>query len=175
METAKRGHPWCRPEIQNLCLGALDCLDGWRGRSLQYPPYLPYLGLFVLAAGKEGEFAPHAYYPRLRQVLDETGSGTYPRFEKMRPLWDDLERWANEDMEGSLGSFTVRVAGSCSHVGVPFAQTVLSEQERGALAQVFAAAHLDPNALPGDAELGRLLSTHGIHHLHRRTLKILRG
>jgi hypothetical protein len=168
---AKAGHPWRPSNLHNVCQKALHCLETWRLHNLPYPPYLPYLGLFVLAAGKEGDFAPHAYYPRLRELLGELGGGMYPGFDRMWQLWEDLEHWANEDMHGDLGMFNARVAGGWVHVGMPIAQTVLTEHERAALPAVFSAAALDPTAFPPDAELTRLLIAHG--NLRRQTLALL--
>jgi hypothetical protein len=170
---AMAGHSWCPSNLHNVCQKALHCLETWRLYDFHYPAYLPYLGLFVLAAGKNGDFAPNAYYPRLRELLDEAGSGMYPGFDKMWQLWDDLERWANDDMHGDLGTFTARVAGGWVHVGMPIAQTVLTEHERAALPAVFSAAALDPTAFPPDVELARLIGTYGSHHLRRRTLTLL--
>jgi hypothetical protein len=173
VSAAKTGHSWRPSRMHNVCRMAIHCLETWRLHNFDYPPYLPYLGLFVLAAGKEGDFAPHAYYPRLRVLLGEAGCGMYPDFDKMHLLWEDLERWANDDMHGDLGLFTARLADSRVHVGVPVAQTVLTERERAALPAVFSAAGLDPTAFPPDPELTRLLLAYGGHHLRRRTLDLL--
>ena len=48
VDVMKGGPSWATR--QGLCQRALQCLDGWRDRSLQYPPYVGYLALFVLAA-----------------------------------------------------------------------------------------------------------------------------
>jgi hypothetical protein len=170
---AKAGHPWRPSNLRNVCQKATHCLETWRHHDFVYPPYIPYLGLFVLAAGKEGDFAPHAYYPRLWGLLSEAGSGMVPGFERMWQLWEDLERWANEAMHGDLGIFTARVAGGCVHVGMPIAQTVLTEHDRTAMPAVFSSAGLDPTAFPPDEELARLLLAHGSHYLRRRTLALL--
>ena len=89
VSTVKQGPPWVGPG--ELCQRALQALRGWRDRSLPFPPYIGYLCLFVLAAGEEGDFAPHAYYPRLRRILDYPDSGMLPSFNRMLELWDDLE------------------------------------------------------------------------------------
>src|SRR5947207_734590 len=92
----KRGPNWVSGG--NICARAEQCLEGWRKRKLPYPPYVGYLSFFVLAAGIRGDFAKHAYYPRLRQLLGEAPTaGTYPGFSKMRHLWDDLENWTQVD------------------------------------------------------------------------------
>jgi hypothetical protein len=169
----KVGHYWRPLGLHNICQKALHCLKTWRSHDFTYPPYLSYLGLFVLAAGRGGDFAPNAYYPRLRELLGDGGSGMYPGFDEMWQLWEDLERWANDDMHGDLGAFTARVVGSWVHVGMPIAQTLLTEHERAALPAVFAEASLDPTAFPPDPELARLLISCGSHHLRRRTLDLL--
>jgi hypothetical protein len=65
-----------------------------------------------LAVGVEGDFAPHAYYPRLRTLLGEPSVvGAYPWFDRMLELWDDLERWASSDQAGRLGNFVASIAG----------------------------------------------------------------
>jgi hypothetical protein len=50
----KIGPPWGRPA--GLCQHALQAKHEWRQCSLQpdYPPYVAYLALFVIAAGLEG-------------------------------------------------------------------------------------------------------------------------
>lgn len=81
------GPPWVRRS--GLCQRALKALEGWRTRKLEYPPYIGFLGLFVLAAGLDGDFAPHAYYPRLRTLLGAgNASGQLPSFHRMLELRD---------------------------------------------------------------------------------------
>jgi hypothetical protein len=117
VQAVKAGPPWATR--QGLCQRALQSLAGWRSRQLSYPPYVAYLALFVLAAGMEGDFAPHAYHPRLRDLLGEESRAALPSFDRMLVLWDDLERWSHRDMQGSLGLFTVTIAGNWIHVGLP--------------------------------------------------------
>ena len=62
------------------CQRALQVADGWRDRGLEYPPYVAYLAVFVLAGGHEGDYAPQAYYPRLWSLLGEDRTGTLPSF-----------------------------------------------------------------------------------------------
>ena len=125
---------------------------------MRYPPYLAYLALFVLAGGHEGTFDPRSYYPRLWELLDEPGTGTPPSFDRMLELWDDLERWSVHDCQGDLGIFEARIVGGKIHIGLPLAQTVLTESERSALPSVFAAAGLEAGSLPSDRELRRALT-----------------
>jgi len=159
-----------------VCLKALHVTKEWKNRASNYPPYVAYLALFVLAAGLSGDFAPHAYYPRLRKLLgEEPALGMYPHFDHMIDLWDDLERWSNEDRDGALGVFTASISGGWIHVGLPIAQAVLSEDERRSLPTVFARAGFDPIVPPSDPSLVGALLAYGRSNLRPRTLKLLDG
>jgi hypothetical protein len=169
----QKGPAWVTES--RLCLKARQCWQGWRTRALPYPPYLGYLALFALAAGREGDFSPSAYYPRLRALLGESPvSGTYPHFDLMLDLWDDLERWANLDQQGQLGLFTADIAGNRIHVGLPIAQTILTEEERHALPLIFSEAGFDPLALPNSQTLAARLLFFGRSRLKPRTLNTLK-
>src|SRR5690348_7139074 len=74
------------------CQRALQVANRWRERGLEYPPYIAYLSLFVVAAGIEGDFDPRSYYPRLWELLGENETGTPPSFDQMWELWEDLEQ-----------------------------------------------------------------------------------
>jgi hypothetical protein len=172
IEAAKIGPPWTTR--QGVCQKALQALTDWRSKGRTYPPYLGYLALFVLAAGVEGDFAPHAYYPRLRNLLgEEPVPRSYPSFDRMLELWDDLERWSNLDTHGRLGTFHHSIAGNWIHVGLPISQTLLTEHERQALPGIFAHAGVDPTSPPSDAELAALLTRYGRHELRRLTVGLL--
>ena len=106
---------------QGICQRALQACQGWRARGLDYPPYIAYLGLFVLAGGTDGDFDPNAYYPRLRELLGDPGGGMVPSFNRMQELWDDLETWSGLDRAGELGLFHARTIGGHVHVGYPLA------------------------------------------------------
>ena len=160
---------------QGLCQRALQIMEGWRAKTFPFPPYIGYLALFVLAAGKEGDFAPHAYYPKLRSLLgEEPKLGQYPSFDEMVRLWDDLEQWSNKDQDGKLGIFyNNSIAGNWFHVGIPIAQTFLTERERAALPVIFARAGIDPSIPPSDEELAALVRRLGPGELRPRTLSLL--
>jgi hypothetical protein len=172
VSAVKIGPPWCT--ANGLCQRALQAFEGWRNRGLDYPPYIGYLGLFVLAAGLEGDFARHAYYPRLRVLLGEVGDGALPSFARMLELWDDLERWSTQDKRGSLGLFEARIVGGHIHVGLPIAQTILSEDERQALPKMFADAGFDPTSPPPDDALARMLRAQIVGVLRPRTRELVR-
>ena len=161
---------------KGICEKALQSMDDWKYRHGQkgYPLYIGYLALFVLAAGIEEDFAAHAYYRRLRALLrEESTSGQYRGFDQMRRLWDDLARWANEYKSGEVGIFNINSAGRRIHVGIPIAQTLLTEKERRALPAIFAAADLDPVSHPTEGAIALLLAHHGRKQLRSPTLRLL--
>lgn len=156
----------------NHCQRALQIATGWRAGAFKVPPYLAYLGLFVLAGGHEGEFDPRSYYPRLWELLGEPGAGAPPSFERMWELWEDLESWTVRDRQGNLGIFEARPLGGKIHIGLPLAQTVLTEAERRALPTIFVQAGLDVGTLPSHRELRRAL-LQGRALLRRQTARSL--
>lgn len=168
----KQGPPWVRSG--GVCQRAYETAHEWRSRGLSNPPFIAYLALFVLAAGLEGDFASHAYYPRLRSLLGEPHhTGMYPWFDRMWELWCDLEQWATGDTHGSLGLFSVSFAVKWPHVGIPTAQALLTEAERHALPWFFSQAALDPTSPPSDTELNIALAIYGPRFLSQRTLRLL--
>lgn len=171
VSAVKEGPPWATEE--QLCGRAMQAFEEWRDRTTT-PAYVAYLALFVLAAGIEGDFAPHAYYPKLRSLLgEEPTSGQLPYFDQMLFLWDDLERWSVLDRSGQLGIFTLRSPGGLIYVGVPLAQTLLTERDQGFLPNIFAAASLDPYAPPSPEELREHLVRFGTGSLTPRTVRRL--
>jgi hypothetical protein len=175
IDAVKAGPPWATR--QGLCQRALQTLHRWRDRGQDYPPYIAYLALFVLAAGIDGDFSSIAYYPRLRALLDDDPSvGQVPSFDRMWELWFDLETWSNQDKSGTLGIFSVTFPFSkWIHIGLPVAQTLLTKSERDSLPAIFAKADIDPLSPPSDVELSALLREHGRDGFHHRTLRLLEG
>ncbi|KOP23134.1 hypothetical protein AMR41_27920 [Hapalosiphon sp. MRB220] len=162
--------------INGICKKAWGSMQNpeWRYQRQGYPPYIGYLALFVLAAGTEGDFSSKAYYPRLRELLgEELTSRPYPHFDQMQTLWKDLEKWANVDKSGELGIFNANITGRLVHVGIPIAQTLLTERELKALPVIFAEAGLEPISLPSERHTASLLVKHGRNYLRRRTLRLL--
>jgi len=171
----KGGPPWATK--RGLCQRALQAMDHWRERCLLYPPYVAYLALFVLAAGLQGDFSSNSYYPRLRTLLgEEPVIGQLPSFGRMWELWFDLEAWSNQDQGGALGLFFPLFAfNKWIHVGLPIAQTLLTDSERTSLRTLFAEIGLDPDSPPSDTEIGSLVKRHGRHKLRQQTLNVLEG
>jgi len=174
LEAVKCGPPWVTRT--GFCQKAHQSYSNWRSRSLQYPPYIAYLACFVLAATQEGDWAPHAYYPRFRKLLDESEpQGILPSIDLMDQLWEDLEKWCNEDKKEELGRFVKRIRGNWCNVGLPLSQTIISNEERKNLNIIFEEAKLDPTDAPPPEVIPRILQKFGQNVLEKRTFKLLSG
>jgi len=172
IESVKKGPGWATRS--RLCQRALQAYDHWRNRDLEYPPYVGYLVFFVLAAVTETDYAPYSYYPGLRKLLGESQDAGMPfRFDSMTYLWNDLEKWSREDRHEELGRFVARIRGGWVHVGQPRSQTVLSENERKHLSNIFDAAGLDPTDAPSPEIVLKILSYCGQSVLENRTRSLL--
>lgn len=157
-----------------LCQKALQSYYGWRAKRLEYPPYIAYLAFFVLAATQGGDFDPRAYFPRFWELLGEPDrSGPPPNFYETDALWKDLEKWSGEDKHEELGRFVARIRGGQVHIGRPLSQTLLSDDERKHLPQIFSEAELNPADSPSEEVIRRILLRHGENRLERRTLRLL--
>ena len=157
----------------SFCQKALQAKEKWEDRSHSFPPYLAYLVFFVVAAGTDEDFADHAFYPRLWRLLGEERSGAPPSFDQMISLWSDLEKWSRADRHEELGRFYAWPRGKWWHVGMPWSQLILSEDERKALPKIFYEAEFDPTAPPATEVLIRDLVAHGQETLRRQTSKLL--
>jgi hypothetical protein len=174
IQSVKVGPDWATKGA--ICNKALQSYRGWRIKNLEYPPYIAYLALFVLAATRGGDYDPKAYYPKLWPLLGEPGgSGTPLHFDHMAELWEDLQKWSTEDKHEELGRFAARIRGGKVHVGRPLSQTLLSDDERNYLPLIFSEAELDPTDTPSDAVIRRVLLSYGKDGLENRTLKLLDG
>ncbi len=172
IESVKRGPGWATKP--RLCQSALQACNHWRNRKLEYPPYIGYLVFFVLAAVTETDYASYSYYPGLRKLLDEPQDDGMPfGFDSMGYLWNDLEKWSREDKHEELGRFVARIRGGWVHVGLPRSQTVLSENERKHLPNIFDAAGLDPTDPPSPEIVPKILSYYGQSILENRTKNLL--
>ena len=176
LSAVKTGSPWNTRHGQGICQQALQTLQDWRARDLNYPPYLGYLALFVMADTIDVGFARHSYYPGLRHLLgEEPETGMYPSFNQMHRLWDDLAVWSNQDRHGEWGIFDADIVGEWMHVGLPRAQTLLTDEERENLPFLFADNSLDPHSPPLEGELSYLLADDTHHYLRHQTKELLRS
>ena len=160
-------------EPKDVCLLALRAYRHWRSTGDEIPPYIAFLGLYVLAADIEGDFAPNAYYPRLWELLGQRRTGGVPGFNQMWLLWDDLARWAVNDKLGAMGIFQSSTIGGFVHIGYPLSQSILAGRDRQALPAIFYDAGLDPTGFTPPSELAMALrSTTAKQMLRPRTLKL---
>ena len=174
VEAVKTGPHWTAKS--GICQKALQAFEAWRERDHCYPPYIAYLALYVLAGGIEGDYAAHAYYPRLHDLLGEPGEPRAPSsFDQMIDLWDDLEKWSREDHHENLGRFVARFRGQRWMVGLPLSQTLISEDERKRLPLLLSERGLDPLDLPSPEVILRLLREVGGARLQRSTMRVLEG
>ena len=172
---AVAGHPQATNfNGERICHRAYGEFRRWRTRKSEPPSYIGYLCFFVLASGTDGNFAPHAYYPRLWELMGYKGrTGPVSRFNEMWELWDGLEDWAVFEKQGEFGIFQSRSIGGFIHVGYPLSQAILVERERQALPRVFYEARLDPASTHPAGEIAMALrSSTGKQELRPRTARI---
>ena len=173
--SAVGGHPQAANfNGERICERAYREFRRWRTRKSEFPPYIGYLCFFVLASSTDGDFAPHAYYPRLWTLLKYAGrGGAVPQFNRMSELWDDLENWSVFEKQGELGIFQSRSIGGYVHVGYPLSQAILVERDRLALPFVFYQAELDPaSSHPTDEIAMALRSSIARQLLRSRTVRM---
>lgn len=177
-------HHWASAANSD-CDGVVACIKEWRRQRNRLseddpdkhaPPYLAYLVFFALAAGKKAEgFSANAYYPALNELLGrDSGDGMPPGFAEVDEVWEDLERWANDEQEGRLGTFYAETDTHRSHVVNPITQMLLSEGERRHLPMIFALAGLSPTFPPSDEEVAGGVARYGDPGLRRSTRRLLR-
>ena len=173
--SAVAGHPQA-PSFngEQICRRAYRDFRRWRTIKSEFPPYIGYLCLFVLASGTDGDFAPNAYYPRLWELMGYPDrKGRVPAFERMSELWDDLENWSAYEKQGELGIFQSRSIGGHVHVGYPLSQAILVERERQALPRVFYEARLAPASTHPAGEIAMALrGSTAKQELRPRTVRI---
>ena len=166
------GHPQAATfNGERICYRAYSEFRRWRTRQSEYPSYIAYLCLFVLAGGTDGTFSPNAYYPRLWELMGYPGrKGRLPHFDRMSELWDDLENWSVYEprylpvplKQADLGIFQSRSIGGNIHVGYPLSQAILVERDRQSLPRVFYEARLDPASSHPTSEIAMALRSGGL-------------
>lgn len=161
--------------MDGICQKALQVYDDWKSTQQGYPPYIAYLAFFVLAATKSGDFDSKAYYPRLREYLGKCPeTGPYPSFSKMEKLWANLESWSKLRKHEELGRFSKRIRGKKIHIGLPLSQTLLSDDERKRLPEIFVESQFDPTNIPSELAIKNALLKYGPGKLEKRTLNLLK-
>ena len=172
IEAVKKGPDWVYRNQQKICIKAYDAFKKWDRRS-EYPPYIAYLALFVLAVnhGNSEDFFENAYYGRLKTMLKEKPvMGQYPSFQKMWELWIDLEKWSLEDKKGELGEFHFDIYGKNNHVGIPYYQVVLKTEDKQNLSDIFWKMGWDSDSNPTEMEILKALKNNE-NLLSNRTIR----
>ncbi len=100
IENLKKGPNWITRSGQTTCGKASAVFKKWRDNkegSFEYPPYIAYLALFVLAVnhGDSDDFSTNNYYGRLNTIVNEHISTTH--FKSTLELWDNLQDWSLKD------------------------------------------------------------------------------
>ena len=170
MDAIKNG-PLNGASKNKVCSQAYEVFLKWKEeRNDEYPPYIAYLALFVLAANHEDdEFSNEAYYPRLYKILNEEPSrGSYPSFDKMMDLWADLQDWTQDDKKNEWGEFYCDIYGNKVHVGILYYQVVLTKEDQDNLPKIFSEEGWDSDSTPTGQEILKALENKK-HLLSKRT------
>ncbi len=162
MNALRKGPPWFKDHPNNpksLCVRALDAYEDWRlKRREEYPPYIAYLGIFVLAAQDSQE---DGYWKSLKRLIAPLEVGSPPHKKKVtEEVWGDLETWSLDDRNGDLGNFenNFRVQ-EYLNVGLIRAQTIIRPNDSERLPNVFYESGLDPTVTPSSNELREIASS----------------
>ena len=159
IETVKKGPDWINRPNQTICGKASAVHDNWRSKKdLDYPPYIAYLALFVLAVnhGESDDFSENDYYGRLGDLVNK--KLTTNHFKKTADLWDDLENWSIKDKRSALGEFHNDTFGKHFYVGMPLFQVVLKTEDRQNLPDIFSKTGWDSDSCPTEAEILKALT-----------------
>lgn len=129
----------------------LFAASGWRkSKRREPPPCIALLGLAVLAGSRMASdlragVASHNYYARYNELIGRPpDSGQPPGFDGLGRLWQDLDRWLEEDRGRELGRSTIRSHPTLTHIGYPISQCLLRESDRRRLTEFFRAVGLEP-------------------------------
>jgi hypothetical protein len=170
-----------RKETENICDYAEALLDLWQlgceptnGSADDFPPFIGYLAVFVYVGTLQAEAEP-SYHRQLWSLFPiqsrATAPSMYPGFERMKRLWEALESWSRKTLDGQLGVFRLLKLGAFAHVSVPWAQAIMTEEERGRLPGLFAASELTPQSPTPLARLKQIVSEFGGAVLNARTIR----
>ena len=159
----------------------LKVVEAWEesteveGREMEAPAVLPLLAILVLAVNHGADaYLPHAYYPRLNDLLDgEFAEMNSASLRRAMPLWDALKTWSVDRLEGRQGVFTAGIIGAQQFVGVPRRQVLLAPREVGPLRSALLKVGLGPGQAPSPVRLVNLLRNE--LRLLQRTRNLLRS
>ena len=178
IEAVKKGPDEIKNDLKqnNVCKKAFKIYEKWKEDKSQfeYPPYIAYLALFVLAVNhknnSEGEeFLERTYYPRLEALIGENLSTQ--DFKKISVLWDALQDWTLENKKETWGVFHNDISGNRFYIGMPLYQVTLTKNDLEYLPKVFQKAGWDSDSFPTEIEILQILKKYGNNKLSNRTQK----
>ena len=171
IQAVKKGPDCINRSRQTICSKASAIHDDWRIKEgFEYPPYIAYLALFVLAVnyGNSDDFSENNYYGRLGEIVKENLTTTH--FQKTVELWDDLESWSLKDKKSDFGEFHNDTVGKNFYVGIPSYQVVLKTEDKKNLSDIFWKVGWDSDSSPTDEEILKALKDNK-SLLSNRTIK----
>ena len=154
IKAVKQGPEGINRLEQGICDKAYAIFEDWRSKGFEYPPYISYLALFVLAVNHGGndDFSTGNYYGRLKDLVDENNISTR-QFRYTLDLWDDLGKWSHEDKDGDFGEFHNDTVGKKFYVGIPSYQVVLRTEDKNKLDEIFLQMGWDSESSPTEQEI----------------------
>ncbi|MBP2146118.1 hypothetical protein J2129_001572 [Methanofollis sp. W23] len=170
-----RGPDFVNNNPENICKMAYETYNRGKQMDMEYPSYIAYLALFVCAATIDGDYDRNAYYPKLKDLVgDDQDINMSALFsDYISDLWKGLQRWSQVKTGEAYGRFTITRRGGHVNVGIIYAQTILSENERKNLPTIFSRAGLDPTDPPTEDILKSKLRRYGEEFFENRTKKLL--
>ena len=177
IEAVKKGPDFVNRPRQTICSKATATFEEWQPNKdqFEYPPYIAYLVLFVLAVnhGDSEDFSEIDYYGRLNSLVGENISTNH--FKPTLDLWDDLENWSQRDKQGAWGEFHNDTIGNKFYVGIPLYQVILSKEDKKNLPEIFWKMGWDSDSNPTEEEIISALKIHKTLLSNRISKRIERG
>jgi hypothetical protein len=149
------------------------------GADQRPPETLPGLAALILAVHHGGtRFAPNAYYPRLKDLLQLDRQPKTADLIKATVAWESIERWANKDMRAQQGIVQTSPVGGMDHIGIPGRQALLSLHDEKLIRAEFMKEGLEPGASVPKAKIIEVArragsAAQGEPRLRARVVKIL--
>ena len=163
----------------NVCKQANKIFEKWQDNQdlFEYPPYIAYLALFVLAVnhGEDNDFSEINYYGRLNNLLNKNDTDKKISTQDFKPildLWDDLEKWS---LKNKLGEFHLDIYGNHIYVGILYYQVVLTQDDLKEFPEIFWKMGWDSNSHPTDEEILQALKLYKDKLSSRTSKRIEKG
>ncbi len=177
IKAIKEGPEWINRPNQTICSKAKAVYDEWRCNKskFEYPPYIAYLALFVLAVNHEDNdnFSESNYYGRLGRIVGEELSTNH--FQRTSGLWDGLEIWSLKNKESAWGEFHNDTIGKKFYVGIPAYQVILTTADKNNLPEIFWKMGWDSDSNPTQEEILKALKNNKSFLSSRTSKRIEKG